>query len=205
MLAMLVWTMAAPASKQRLSTHPVQAQSRDLTVTVDCTSNPERTTVKNSSSGIITIDTVESIYQPRDNEPFPVNSQLNPGETVTFESGSDASQNVLVNQFIYEDDVGSQEGAEVLTSTGESFRDLCGTASGRSGQGNPGGGGAAGGGAADGRAAGGGAAGDQYRGDGIRGIPRDIKRLGPTGGPPLLGVLGGAGLLGAGLLLLRRT
>jgi hypothetical protein len=139
MLAMLVWTMAAPASKQRLSTHPVQAQSRDLTVTVDCTSNLERTTVKNNSSGIITINTVESIYQPRDNEPFPVNSQLNPGETVTFESGSDATQNVLVNQFIYEDDVGSQEGAKVVTSTGESFNDLCGTASGGSGHGNPGG------------------------------------------------------------------
>jgi hypothetical protein len=195
MLSTVALTLAAPASNPGPSLRPVQAQSSDLTVTVDCESDPENTTVKNNSNASVTIETVGSIHEPRSNEPFPVNEQLDPGETVTFESGFDATQNVLVNQFIYDNEVGSQEGAEVVTSTGERFTALCGTASGGSGQGNPSGG----------AAAGGGAAGHQYRGDDIRGIPRHIKRLGPTGGPPLLGVLGGAGLLGAGLLLLRRT
>jgi hypothetical protein len=113
--------------------------------------------------------------------------------SITFESGPDASQNVLTEQFIYNNAVGSQEEAEVVTSTGDSFRDLCG-ASGTSGQTNHSAGGGGRGSAAD----------HQYRGEVIPGsIPK--RPLPFTGGPPLFEAFIVVGLIGAGLLLLRRT
>jgi hypothetical protein len=151
--------LAAPASNHGLSPRPVQAQLSDLTVTVDCEGKPETTTVtNNSNTRSVTIKTVASIYKPRPGEePYnfagkfgTATARLDPGETVTFESGtgSNPNQNQLSGNEIYNNDVGSQEGAEIVTSTGERFTALCGTASGGSGQGSRIGGGAAGGSAA---------------------------------------------------------
>jgi hypothetical protein len=110
MLAALVLSMAAPASKEGLSPRPVQAQSLDLTVTVDCESGPETTTIQNNGNTSVTIEDVGSIHEPRSDEPFSVDEPLDAGGSITFESGSGASQNVLTEQFIYDNEVGSEEG-----------------------------------------------------------------------------------------------
>ncbi len=66
-----------------------------------------------------------SVYQPRSNEPFRVGVKLGAGRSVTFESGYDANSRVLTRQYIYNNDVGSKEGARVSTSVGR-FTDRCG-------------------------------------------------------------------------------
>jgi hypothetical protein len=47
------------------------------------------------------------------------------GRTITFESGSGANSNKLTGNYIYNNDVGSKEGAKVSTSLG-GFSDRCG-------------------------------------------------------------------------------
>jgi hypothetical protein len=74
----------------------------------------------------MTIKTVGSIYQPYSYEPFQVNRKLGGGNSVTFESGSGATQNKLTGSFIYNNDVGSKEGAMIVTGSGARFVDRCG-------------------------------------------------------------------------------
>jgi hypothetical protein len=45
---------------------------------------------------------------------------------VTFESGAGADRNVLSGSFIYNNDVGSKEGARVITKAGTRYTDRCG-------------------------------------------------------------------------------
>jgi hypothetical protein len=127
-MAALVLTMTAgPLSKQGLlSPDPAQARMPALTVTVACKATPETTRVKNNRNRAITIKKVGSIYQPRSNEPFRVDRKLGGGNSVTFESGSGANHNTLTGAFIYNNDVGSKEGARVVTGAGTRFGDRCG-------------------------------------------------------------------------------
>ncbi|HET7271783.1 MAG TPA: hypothetical protein VFI90_11930, partial [Rubrobacter sp.] len=71
-----------------------------------------------------TIRSVGSIYQPRSNEPFHVSRNLGRGKPITFESAYAANHNTLTRQYIYNSDVGSKEGARVVTSAGI-FVDRC--------------------------------------------------------------------------------
>jgi hypothetical protein len=48
------------------------------------------------------------------------------GNSITFESGSGANHNKLTGSYIYNNDVGSKEGARVLTGSGARFVDRCG-------------------------------------------------------------------------------
>ena len=89
-----------------------------------CEGNPETTRVKNNTNNRIKVRKVGSIYQPRSNEPFRVRVKLRPDQAVTFESGQRANQNLLTRQYIYNNDVGSREGAKVKTSVGR-FIDKC--------------------------------------------------------------------------------
>ena len=125
--AALVLTMTSGAvSKQGLSPKPAQARLPALTVSVACEATPERTRVKNNRNTAITIKTVGSIYRPYTYEPFRVNRRLGGGKSVTFESGSGANRNKLTGSFIYNNDVGSKEGARVVRSSGAPFVDRCG-------------------------------------------------------------------------------
>ena len=121
----LALTMFAPASEQGVSPHPAQARTPAVAVSVSCQSTPEVTRVKNNRSRSITVGTVGSIYQPYSYEPFRVNRTLGGGRTITFESGSGANTNKLTGSHIYNNDVGSKEGAKVSTSVG-GFSDRCG-------------------------------------------------------------------------------
>jgi hypothetical protein len=95
-------------------------------VTVACKATPETTRVKNNRNRAITIKAVGSIYQPFSYEPVRVGRKLGAGKTVTFESGAGADRNVLTGSFIYNNDVGSKEGARVITKAGTRFTDRCG-------------------------------------------------------------------------------
>jgi hypothetical protein len=125
--ATLVLTMAAdPLSQRGFSPCPAHARTPALTVTVACKATPETTRVKNNRNRAITIKTVGSIYQPYSYEPFRVDRRLGGGNSVTFESGSGANHNKLTASYIYNNDVGSKEGARVVTKTGSRFVDRCG-------------------------------------------------------------------------------
>jgi hypothetical protein len=125
--AALVLTMTSGlVPKQGLSPQPAQARLPALTVSVACKATPERTHVKNNRNRAITIKTVGSIYRPYTYEPFRVNRRLGGDKSVTFESGSGANHNKLTGSFIYNNDVGSKEGARVVRSSGARFVDRCG-------------------------------------------------------------------------------
>ena len=125
-MAALALAIFGPVSEDRLSPRPAEAVTPALTVTVACKATPETTRVKNNRNTSITIKTVGSIHEPRSNEPFLKNRSLRPGGAVTFESGYDANQNVLTRQYIYDNYVGSNEGAKVTTKAGARFVDRCG-------------------------------------------------------------------------------
>ena len=127
MMAALVLAMTAgPLSQRGISPEPAQARLPALTATVACKATPERTHVKNKRGRAVTIKKVGSIYQPRSNEPFRVDRRLGGGNSITFESGSGANHNTLTGSFIYNNDVGSKEGARVVTGAGTRFGDRCG-------------------------------------------------------------------------------
>jgi hypothetical protein len=97
-----------------------------LTVTLDCYSSRERTTIKNNRSATVTIRTVGSLYKPYSNEPFSVNRKLAAGKSVTFYTGSGASYSsstTLTRRNIYNNTV-STEGVRVTSSAG-SFSKRC--------------------------------------------------------------------------------
>ncbi len=101
-----------------------QAATPAVTVTVVCYTNPETTRVKNNRSYAVTGRRVGSIYLPRSNEPFYINYRLAAGRAITLQTGYSASSNVLTRQHIYQNNVGTSEGARVATSVG-TFYDRC--------------------------------------------------------------------------------
>jgi len=125
-MAALMITMVGAVSEQGLSPRPVEASTPALTVTVACKATPEVTRVKNNRSRAITIKTVGSIYQPYSYEPFRVDRRLGGGNSIYFESGSGADHNKLTGSYIYNNDVGSKEGARIVTKSGNRFVDRCG-------------------------------------------------------------------------------
>lgn len=89
-----------------------------VAVRVECKSNPEVARVKNNTRRAITVRTVGSIHESRGNEPFRVGRVLKPGRAIAFQSGYDARRMVLTRQYIYDNDVGRNEGVRVRTSIG---------------------------------------------------------------------------------------
>jgi hypothetical protein len=110
-----------------LSPRPAEAVTPALTVTVSCKATPETTRVKNNRNTAKTIKTVGSIYRPYSEEPLTVNRRLGGGRSITFESGSGADRNVLTGKYIYNNDVGTNEGARATTPSGARFVDRCGS------------------------------------------------------------------------------
>lgn len=86
--------------------------------------NPEVTRVTNDRSSAVKIKSVGSVYKPRTNEPFRADRRLAAGKTIAFETGYDANSDTLTRQYIYNSDVGNEEGTRVRTSAG-SFVDRC--------------------------------------------------------------------------------
>lgn len=100
-----------------------------LRVVVNCYSNPERVRVTNLSSHRITIRTVGSIYRPYSSEPFSKHRNLGAGDGITFFSGfaaNNSNPNTLTRRYIFNNEVGTREGARVRTTTGARYIDRCG-------------------------------------------------------------------------------
>lgn len=55
---------------------------------------------------------------PRSNEPFAVNDRLGAGKSFTYQTGTNATTDVLTHQDIYKNPVGSTEGDCVVTGAG---------------------------------------------------------------------------------------
>ena len=123
MLIMIIFATFGPVSERGIAPRFAEAAPA-VQVNVNCTSNPERTAVKNNTNSSIKVKKVSSINDPRSNEPFTVNRTLKAGKTITFESGPKARSNVLTKAYIYDNDAGSKEGARVSTSEGR-FVDKC--------------------------------------------------------------------------------
>lgn len=123
MLVMMIFAAFGPVSERGIAPRFAEAAPA-VQVNVNCTSNPERTAVKNNTNSSIKVNKVSSINDPRSNEPFTVNRTLKAGKTITFKSGPNARSNVLTRQYIYDNDAGSREGARVSTSVGR-FVDKC--------------------------------------------------------------------------------
>ncbi len=123
-LALLI-TMVGPASDNGVSPRPAGAATPAVKVSVSCKSAPEVTRVTNNRSKSVTIRTVGSIYRSYSYEPISASRKLGGGRTISFESGSGANTNKLTGNYIYNNDVGSKEGAKVSTSVG-GFSDRCG-------------------------------------------------------------------------------
>lgn len=105
---------------------PRSAEAAGVVVSVKCSAGPETTRVANNTGHRITIKKVGSIYQPRSNEPFTVSRTLRSGQAVVFETGYGANHNTLTRQYIYNNDVGTKEGARVTTGSGNRLVDRCG-------------------------------------------------------------------------------
>jgi hypothetical protein len=124
MLVLMMFAAFAPVSQRGIAPRLAEAAPA-VEVNVNCTSNPETTAITNNTNKPIKVNKVGSIYRPRPGvEPRLVNKTLKPDKTITFESGQKADSNVLTKQYIYENDVGSREGARVFTSVGR-FIDKC--------------------------------------------------------------------------------
>ncbi len=81
-------------------------------MSVSCTTNPEQVSIANNLEELpISIVEISSIDDPRENEPFFIGEEIGPGETITFESGDAADDNLLTNQFIFDNENLENEGA----------------------------------------------------------------------------------------------
>lgn len=108
--------------EQRCAPKPLPSK---LTVSIDCQGVPETTTIKNVGEGTVTLSRLTSLYNAGGGEPFAINRQLAPGQTITFSTGTGTGPNKLSSQFIYNDDAGDVEGARVTVSTGKTFTTYC--------------------------------------------------------------------------------
>ncbi|HZA45098.1 MAG TPA: hypothetical protein VE568_07320 [Rubrobacter sp.] len=117
--------MGPPTPERGFSPQPAEAARPALSVIVACQATPERTRVQNNRRRAVTIKSVGSIYQPFSYEPIMVNRKLAARKAITFESGRGANQTTLTGAYIYNNDVGSKEGARVVTKSGLRFTDRC--------------------------------------------------------------------------------
>jgi hypothetical protein len=116
----LIATALLAGSTLTLAAPTVHAAAPGLTVSVDCFSSREKTTIKNNRSTTVTIRTVGSLYKPYSNEPFSVNRKLAAGKSITYYTGSGATYSVsttLTRRNIYNNSI-SSEGARVTSSVG---------------------------------------------------------------------------------------
>ncbi len=80
------------------------ALSGTIALTVQCTGNPERTTVTNNTDTALDLagSSITSLVSPRQGvEPFALSGTLAPGASRTYETGSAATSNVPTRQSIY--------------------------------------------------------------------------------------------------------
>ncbi len=90
---------------------PALAQDESsLTISVSCETDPETVTITNNLEGTLNVVSISSLDDPRENEPFLIfemeelTQEVAVGGSVTFESGDAADENVLTEQFIFDNE-----------------------------------------------------------------------------------------------------
>ncbi len=88
-----------------------------LTISVSCETDPETVTVTNNLGGTLNVVTIGSLDDPRSDEPFflpdsGLDFQVPDGGSITYEAGDAADENILTNNFIFDNDA-EDEGVEV--------------------------------------------------------------------------------------------
>ena len=117
---MLVATVAGAG----LAPAPAAAGAPQIRIALDCDGTPEKTSITNISGKEVTIESVGSLFDRTNREPFNVNETLKPGQSITLESGEDArGGDRLTGQELY-DDESNRDGAKVHTSIG-TFKERC--------------------------------------------------------------------------------
>jgi hypothetical protein len=91
----------------------------DVSVELDCDASPETTRVTNNTSDPITVNEIN----PTSAEPIPRDDEIAPGDSITYQSGTDARGRFDVGGELYDDD---DEDAQVrLSTSGGDFDGFC--------------------------------------------------------------------------------
>jgi lipoprotein-anchoring transpeptidase ErfK/SrfK len=111
------WLVASYVALRSQVTPTPPAQLSDVTVSLDCTSNPERIIIANNGGSTIGINSITTLVDVTAAEPFVLNQPLSGRSNRTYQAGSGASgQFVLSSSLILTNS--SQEGVRVETSVG---------------------------------------------------------------------------------------
>jgi hypothetical protein len=90
-----------------------------VSVTINCTSDPEKIRVTNKGKGSLVVDSITTLYDVSGQEPFAVASTIPAGGTRLWLSGERATgKYVLTKDFILTNAAYDQEGVKVATSAG---------------------------------------------------------------------------------------
>jgi hypothetical protein len=90
----------------------------NVTVELDCESNPETTAVTNNGAEPIRVQEIDSLVEDAGGEPFARDDLVRPGRTVTYETGDEASGRFALGGEIYRNG-DPDEGVRIATSGGE--------------------------------------------------------------------------------------
>jgi hypothetical protein len=122
--ASLIATVIGTGFASPTAAAPSAADSSKVKIELDCAASPETSKITNRSDDDIKIESVGSLFDRTNKEPYNVNETLKKGKSITLESGPDArGGDVLTKQELY-DDTANKEGAKVNTSIG-TFKERC--------------------------------------------------------------------------------
>jgi lipoprotein-anchoring transpeptidase ErfK/SrfK len=96
-----------------------------LSLSMDCAGYPETTTIKNIGQGPAQLTKLWTTWDQNGNEPYSLNRTLQPGQSITYQSGPGSWSNVLTSQEIYTEYAGAAERLYVQVSTGKQFATSC--------------------------------------------------------------------------------
>jgi lipoprotein-anchoring transpeptidase ErfK/SrfK len=119
-------TSTATATPTATSTAPaptataVAGLPSDLTVKLNCTSNPETIRVTNNGAATITLTSLATLVDKIAAEPFALNQKLLPGKSQLYRAGPAANLGVvLTTSYIFTNSAYDSEGVVISTSVGD--------------------------------------------------------------------------------------
>ncbi|MGE3797725.1 MAG: SH3 domain-containing protein [Thermomicrobiales bacterium] len=113
------WVAANYVTHLSMATATPPASTSQISIALNCTTNPERITITNGNRSSIVVISIGTLYQPGSNEPFVLNQTLGAGLSRTYLSGSLATGTFrLSTTAILTDSAGASEGVRVVTSAG---------------------------------------------------------------------------------------
>jgi hypothetical protein len=96
-----------------------------LSLAVNCAGWPETTTIKNIGQGPVKLHSLWTSWNKQSFEPIALNATLNPGQSITYQSGGNATANKLSSTELYTEFAGTAEVLTVKVSTGKTFTKSC--------------------------------------------------------------------------------